>query len=106
MINMGYFSKALQLFPQSQTHGTQPAQAGGGVQRLGVFLGSAQGSWGPDLGCGVAAICEMLLQSHIPGYISLLPALPIGMSEQGSISNLKAKGNLFIFLFEKILIDL
>ena len=27
----------------------------------------------------VAAMCEMLLQDNIPGYVSLLPALPKAM---------------------------
>ena len=40
----------------------------------------------------VSAVSEMLIQSHIPGYILLLPALPTAMIEFGSAKGLRARG--------------
>ena len=39
-----------------------------------------------------AALSEMLLQSNLPGYLLLLPALPLSLSEQGSVRGLAARG--------------
>jgi hypothetical protein len=41
-----------------------------------------------------AAMCEMLLQSHVPGFIHLLPAWPTQPSESGFIRNFIARGNI------------
>jgi alpha-L-fucosidase 2 len=40
----------------------------------------------------VAAVSELLVQSHISGYIFLLPALPLELSEQGMVKGIRARG--------------
>ena len=42
----------------------------------------------------VAALNEMLLQSHVRGYVHLLPALPRALSRRGSIVSLRARGDV------------
>ena len=44
----------------------------------------------------VAATAEMLLQSHVPGTLSLLPALPKKWSELGSVFGLGARGDVTV----------
>jgi hypothetical protein len=40
-----------------------------------------------------AAICEMLVQSHMMGAIHLLPALPISLQASGSFSGIRTRGS-------------
>jgi alpha-L-fucosidase 2 len=40
----------------------------------------------------VAAVTELIVQSHLPGYILLLPALPLELSEQGAVKGIRARG--------------
>jgi hypothetical protein len=47
--------------------------------RIYLFFSLSQFQLDGNLGV-VAAICELLLQSNIPGVISLLPAIPISLS--------------------------
>lgn len=45
----------------------------------------------------VAALCESLLQSHVPGHLILLPALSQAMAIQGgSVEGLRARGNAIV----------
>jgi hypothetical protein len=45
----------------------------------------------------LAAVCESLLQSHVPGHLVLLPSLPQVMASQGgSIAGLRARGNAVV----------
>jgi hypothetical protein len=45
----------------------------------------------------LAAVCESLLQSHVPGHLVLLPSLPHVMASQGgSIEGLRARGNAVV----------
>jgi hypothetical protein len=44
----------------------------------------------------VAATAELLLQSHVAGTLSLLPALPGKWSELGSVSGLGARGDVTV----------
>jgi hypothetical protein len=42
----------------------------------------------------VAGLTEMVLQSHIPGSLILLPALPLALAEQGTARGLQARGDI------------
>lgn len=42
----------------------------------------------------VAAVGELLLQSHIPGHLLLLPALPIALAEYGHARGLRGRGDV------------
>jgi len=44
----------------------------------------------------VAALCEALVQSHVPGRLLLLPALPVELSERGRVSGLRARGDVTV----------
>lgn len=45
----------------------------------------------------LAALCEALLQSHVPGHLVLLPSLPHAMAvEGGSVEGLRARGNAVV----------
>jgi hypothetical protein len=45
----------------------------------------------------LAALCESLLQSHVPGHLVLLPSLPYAMAlEGGSVEGLRARGNALV----------
>ena len=45
----------------------------------------------------LAALCESLLQSHVPGHLVLLPSLPYAMAlEGGSVEGLRARGNAVV----------
>lgn len=45
----------------------------------------------------LAAVCESLLQSHVPGHLVLLPSLSQVMASQGgSIEGLRARGNAIV----------
>jgi hypothetical protein len=47
----------------------------------------------------LAALCESLLQSHVPGHLVLLPSLPYAMAlEGGSVEGLRARGNAVVFI--------
>ena len=46
----------------------------------------------------VAAISEMLVQSHIPGQLLLLPAVPSSLAERGVVRGLKARGQVSVSL--------
>jgi hypothetical protein len=50
----------------------------------------------------VAAVCEMLMQSHIAGYYLLLPALPKAFAESGKIRGLTARGDTDISISWKL----
>lgn len=50
----------------------------------------------------VAAVNEMLLQSHIPSHISFLPALPAELSDFGHAKRLNCRGGVTVsMLWEK-----
>ena len=42
----------------------------------------------------LAATCELLLQSHVPGVLSLLPALPLALAERGMVRGLRGRGDV------------
>lgn len=42
----------------------------------------------------LAAAVEMLLQSHVPRHLLLLPALPAALAEGGSVKGLRARGDV------------
>ena len=44
----------------------------------------------------VSALCEMLVQSHVSGVLSLLPALPSSIAEAGRVSGLAARGGVTV----------
>jgi hypothetical protein len=46
----------------------------------------------------VAAVGELLVQSHVPGHLLLLPALPVALSEAGHVRGLRARGDIDVAL--------
>lgn len=46
----------------------------------------------------VAAVAEMLLQSHRSGHLHLLPALPAELAEAGRVGGLRARGGVVVSL--------
>lgn len=46
----------------------------------------------------MAAVGELLVQSHVPGHLLLLPALPAALSEAGHARGLRARGDIEVAL--------
>jgi len=46
----------------------------------------------------VAAVLELLVQSHVPGQLHLLPALPREIAEKGYITGVAARGDMRVSL--------
>ncbi len=46
----------------------------------------------------VAAVGELLLQSHVPGHLLLLPALPVALAEHGQARGLRGRGDVEVWM--------
>jgi hypothetical protein len=46
----------------------------------------------------VAAVGELLLQSHVPGHLLLLPALPVALAEHGQAHGLRGRGDVEVWM--------